>query len=68
MTSSNVKDKKPGVGKLFRNIKSEVKKVTWPSRAEVWKYTLVVLAMCAITSLVIGVLDTVFKFLFNLFA
>ena len=68
MASSNVKTEKPSVGKLFKNIKSEVKKVTWPTRKDVWQYTLVVLAMCLITSIAIGVLDAVFKFLFNLFA
>jgi preprotein translocase subunit SecE len=68
MASSNVKNEKQSVSKLFRNIKSEVKKVTWPTKEDVWQYTLVVLAMCLITSVAIGVLDAVFKFLFNLFA
>jgi preprotein translocase subunit SecE len=68
MASSNVKKEKQSVSKLFRNIKSEVKKVTWPTKEDVWQYTLVVLAMCLITSVAIGVLDAVFKFLFNLFA
>lgn len=68
MASSNVKKEKTSVSKLFRNIKSEVKKVTWPTKEDVWQYTLVVLAMCLITSLAIGALDAVFKFLFNLFA
>ncbi|MBS7528706.1 preprotein translocase subunit SecE [Fusibacter paucivorans] len=68
MASSNVKKEKQSVSKMFRNIKSEVKKVTWPTKEDVWQYTLVVLAMCLITSVAIGVLDAVFKFLFNLFA
>lgn len=66
MASSNVKENKFSVGKFFKSVKSEVKKVTWPTRKEVWKYTLVVLYMCAFSAITIGILDTVFKFLFNL--
>lgn len=69
MASNNVKEqKKPGAGKFFKSIKSEVKKVTWPSRKDVWQYTIVVLFMVLFMSVTIGVLDAIFKFLFNLFA
>ncbi|GAU79704.1 preprotein translocase subunit SecE [Fusibacter sp. 3D3] len=66
MASSNVKEKKPGVGKFIKGVRSEIKKVTWPTRKDVWQYTLVVLAMCLISAVTIGVLDVVFRFLFNL--
>lgn len=65
-TSSNVNEKKPTAGKYFRSVKSEMKKVTWPTRNDLWNYTIVVLVMCLITAVTIGVLDMVFKFLFNL--
>lgn len=68
MASSNVKENKFSAGKFFKSVKSEVKKVTWPTRQDVWNYTLVVLAMCAFSAVTIGILDTVFKFLFNLLA
>ncbi len=68
MASSNLKEKKPGAGKFFKSVRSEVKKVTWPTRKDVWQYTLVVLAMCLISAVTIGLLDAIFKFLFNLFA
>lgn len=68
MASSNVKENKFSAGKFYRSVKSEIKKVTWPTRQDVWNYTLVVLAMCAFSAIVIGVLDTIFKFLFNLLA
>ena len=68
MASSNVKENKFSVGKFFKSVKSEVKKVTWPTRKDVWKYTLVVLAMCAFSAIIIGILDTIFKFTFNLLA
>jgi len=68
MASSNVKENKFSAGKFYRSVKSEIKKVTWPTRQDVWTYTLVVLAMCAFSAIVIGILDTIFKFLFNLLA
>lgn len=68
MASSNVKENKFSAGKFYRSVKSEIKKVTWPTRQDVWNYTLVVLAMCAFSAIVIGILDTIFKFLFNLLA
>jgi len=68
MASSNVKEKKPGAGKFIKGVRSEIKKVTWPSRKDVWQYTLVVLAMCFISAAVIGLLDLIFKNLFKLFA
>lgn len=66
MASSNVKEKKPSAGKFLKGVRSEIKKVTWPTRKDVWQYTLVVLAMCFISAVTIGVLDMIFKFLFNL--
>jgi len=68
MASSNVKENKFSIGKFFKSVRSEVKKVTWPTRQDVWNYTLVVLAMCAFSAITIGILDTIFKFLFNLLA
>ncbi len=68
MASSNVKENKFSAGKFIKSVRSEVKKVTWPTRKDVWKYTLVVLAMCAFSAIAIGILDTIFKFIFNLLA
>lgn len=67
-SSSNVKEKNAGIGKFFRSVKSEIKKVTWPTKSDVWNYTLVVLVMCFISAAVIGALDVIFKFFFNLLA
>ncbi len=68
MASKNAKEKKPDAGKFFKGIKSEVKKVTWPTRKDVLQYTAVVLTMVVFMAVTIGVLDAIFKFLFNLFA
>lgn len=68
MASSNVKENKFSVSKFFKGIKSEIKKVTWPTRKDVWNYTVVVLIMSAFSAVTIGLLDAIFKFLFNLLA
>lgn len=67
-SSSNVNEKSAGLGRYFRSVKSEIKKVTWPSWKDVKNYTLVVLVMCFIAASAIGLLDAVFKFCFNLLA
>jgi preprotein translocase subunit SecE len=66
--STNAKEKKPGLGKYLKSVRSEIKKVTWPSRKDLLNYTAVVLVMVFISAVAIGVMDTVFKFLFNFFA
>ncbi|OJV65729.1 MAG: preprotein translocase subunit SecE [Clostridiales bacterium 38-18] len=68
MASSNVKENKFSAGKFYRSVKSEIKKVTWPTRQDVWNYTLVVLAMCAFSAIFIGALDLIFKSIFELLA
>lgn len=47
-------------GKLrayFRGVKSETKKVVWPTRKELINYTGVVIFMCLIVSFVVWLLD-----------
>ncbi|MDN5352500.1 MAG: preprotein translocase subunit SecE [Clostridiales bacterium] len=66
--ANNAKEKKPGLGKYLKSVRSEIKKVTWPTREDVLNYTAVVLVMVFVAAIAIGVMDTVFKFLFNLFA
>jgi preprotein translocase subunit SecE len=43
--------------KLFEGMIDEIKKVTWPSRAETIRLTLVVIAISIIIGIYIGVLD-----------
>lgn len=45
------------IGKAFRNMWRELKKVTWPSRKDLLQYTLIVLAFMAFMGTVIGLLD-----------
>ena len=49
-----------GFVKFFRDTKSELKKVVWPSKADVKTNTIVVLVTVAIAAVVMIALDAVF--------
>ncbi len=64
-------EKKPGfvarmknfggnIAKFFRDTKSELKKVVWPSKADVKTNTIVVLVTVAIAAVVMIALDAIF--------
>ena len=44
----------------------ELKKVSWPSRAEAWSLTKVVIAVMAVMALLLFVLDLGFQSFFNM--
>jgi len=44
----------------FKGVSAEMKKVAWPSKKDTYKYTLVVIAVCAAFALLFWVLDTGF--------
>lgn len=58
------KSKNPfkAIAKFFREAKSEMKKVVWPSRKQVAKNTLVVVAAVLIVGIIIWILDLIFQF------
>ncbi len=60
------KAKKPSlfarIGKWFRELKGECKKIVWPTRQQTVNNTAVVLAACLIIGVFIWVLDAVFQF------
>ena len=73
------KEKKPNIFKrlarYLRDCVSELKKVTWLSKKETAKSSLIVLTVVIALSVIIGVLDTAFEFgilglheLYNYFA
>lgn len=65
--SKNSEKKKPGkVAKWFKDLKSEFKKVVWPSKATVINNTAVVLAVVVFSAVVVGLLDAGFLKLMNL--
>ena len=55
------KDKKPGIGKrlgrFFREMKAELKKVSWPSRAETLKKTGIVIVCVLIVGVIVWIFD-----------
>ena len=51
--------KKEGkVKSYFKGVRNELKKVTWPSKKDLYKYTLVVLVMCALFAIFFYLVDT----------
>ena len=49
-----------GIGKYFKDTKSELKKVVWPSKQDVKTNTVVVLVTVAIAAVVMILLDAIF--------
>ena len=63
------KDKKPGIGKrlgrFFREMKAELKKVSWPSRAETIKKTGIVIVCVLIVGVIVWIFDGIANGLIN---
>lgn len=59
--AKSVKDKKPGfgkrVGRFFRELKAELKKVAWPTRADTLKKTGIVLVCVIIVGIIVWIFD-----------
>ncbi len=47
----------------FKELKSEVKKITWPNKKEILQKTGITLLVCAIMSVIIGIYDLVFNWI-----
>lgn len=45
------------LGRYFREVRSELRKVVWPSRQELVTYTIVVLVTVAVVAIFLGVVD-----------
>ena len=46
-----------GIGRKFREMFYELKKVTWPTKKDMINYSLVVLAFVVVMGVIIGVID-----------
>lgn len=57
--TSNVGPRNP-VTKYFKDIRSEFKKITWPSKKEIFNSFKIVLVVVAIFTLVLWLYDTAF--------
>ena len=55
------KEKKPGVGKriarFFRELRSELKKVSWPTRADTLKKTVIVIVCVIVVGIIVWIFD-----------
>ena len=55
------KDKKPGsgkrIGKYFRELKSELKKVAWPTKADTMKRTGTVIVCAILVGIIVWIFD-----------
>ncbi len=54
--------KQGGVKGYFKGIKSEMGKVVWPTRKELYKFTVVVLCTCTIFALAFWIIDSAVLF------
>jgi preprotein translocase subunit SecE len=70
MAKNKKPDKKPNIfkkiGKYFRDVISEIKKIVWPSPKKTFKNTGIVLLAMLVSGLVIFGLDTGLYYLFGL--
>jgi preprotein translocase subunit SecE len=54
------------IGRLFSGFKAEIKRITWPNKKDIKKAAIAVGVFCLIYVLYVGILDAVFKNLFDL--
>jgi preprotein translocase subunit SecE len=69
-SKKGLKKSKKGIGRFFKEMKTELKKVIWPDRKQLVNNTMTVLIACGIIGIFIWVVDfgigfVVEKFLFN---
>ena len=51
-------DKKMGFREYFHGVRTEMKKVVWPTRSEVISHTAIVIAVCCAFALMFWLIDT----------
>ncbi|HHY18447.1 MAG TPA: preprotein translocase subunit SecE [Firmicutes bacterium] len=61
MAANVKKTSNSGLGKFFRDIKTELRKVVWPNKKELVNYTVVVIVISLIVALFIGLIDLAFS-------
>lgn len=48
------------ISNLFKDASSEIKKITWPTRNETIKFTLIVIGMAVLVASILGIFDLIF--------
>ena len=64
--AASAKKPKKGIVKYFKDLKSEFKKVVWPSKKTVFNNTVVVLVTLVVSGICVWGLDTLFATLLRL--
>lgn len=60
--------KAPGkVGRFFREVRAELRKVSWPNRKELTNNTLVVIVTVVVMAAIVSIFDVSLTALFSLF-
>ncbi|SET78508.1 protein translocase subunit secE/sec61 gamma [Natronincola peptidivorans] len=59
-TQANTNARSKNLGKYFKGVRSELKKVNWPNRAELKNHTGVVIVSCVLATILLWALDTFF--------
>ncbi len=54
-----------GIFQFFGEVVSELKKVTWPTREETTRLTIVVIVISVVIGVALGIIDRVFTLLFE---
>jgi preprotein translocase subunit SecE len=65
--SSSVQKSENALVRYIKDTRAELAKVTWPTREEGIRLTLVVLAVTAVSSIVLFAVDSLFSYLIALF-
>lgn len=68
MARQNTAVQQQGMTSFVRGVRQEMKKVQWPTKGELVRYTIVVFITALFISLLIMAVDFVFTGLFRLFA
>ncbi|MBI3273848.1 MAG: preprotein translocase subunit SecE [Candidatus Colwellbacteria bacterium] len=50
-----------------KEVRIELKKVTWPTRQETIRYTLMVIIISAVTAVFLGAIDFILQYVLNAF-
>ncbi|HEY3316490.1 MAG TPA: preprotein translocase subunit SecE [Bacillota bacterium] len=58
---ANLRGWLPAIGRFFREVRAEMKKVIWPTSRETALYTVVVVFSVAVVSILMWVADSVFS-------
>jgi preprotein translocase subunit SecE len=66
LSRSPLGSRQAGLASFLRDLRSEIRKVIWPSRREWTNLTLVVLAISAAVGAFLGVMDFIFQEFFRL--